>query len=347
MQIFLYEYITGGGLWQAGEQPRDSSLLCEAAAMIQAITRDFRHVEGVTVLTTRDVRLAPRMDDVAGELVLIDSAAEELRAIRQLAAAADWTLLIAPETRGALLDRCRLVEASGGRLLSPGSATIAVASDKQATSGLLAAGGVPVPPGALLPIGEIPSAVLRFPIVLKPVDGCGSEDVRLLCNADEISQFAGNSAVPSEFVRYEAFIPGRAASVAVLCGPAGKYALPACEQRLSADGQFTYLGGRLPLSPLLDERAQRLALAAVKALPEPRGYVGVDLVLGEPADGSGDRVIEINPRLTTSYIGLRRLAKCNLAAAMLAVAAGQTPDLCFGSGPVEFSAGGKLDSTTS
>ena len=34
---------------------------------------------------------------------------------------------------------------------------------------------------------------------------------------------------------------------------------------------------------------------------------------------SGDRVIEINPRLTTSYVGLRALARFNLAEALLAV----------------------------
>jgi predicted ATP-grasp superfamily ATP-dependent carboligase len=143
-------------------------------------------------------------------------------------------------------------------------------------------------------------------------------------------------------MRCEEFVPGLAASVAVLCGPAGNHSLPTCQQRLSADGRFTYLGGRLPLEPPLDQRARRLAEAAVAALPQPRGYIGVDLVLGDAADGSGDRVIEINPRLTTSYVGLRAAAKSNLAAAMLAVVRGDAPDLCFHSEPVEFAADGTI-----
>src|SRR5262249_9171715 len=141
--------------------------------------------------------------------------------------------------------------------------------------------------------------------------------------------------------RLEEFIPGQPASMAVLCGPRGNHPLPACEQRLSADSRFVYLGGRVPLDPRLDSRARQLVLAAVGALPEPRGYLGVDLVLGAVAGGSGDRVIEINPRLTTSYVGLRAAARTNLAAAMLAVVQGQTPDLCFADTLVEFSADGK------
>jgi predicted ATP-grasp superfamily ATP-dependent carboligase len=49
----------------------------------------------------------------------------------------------------------------------------------------------------------------------------------------------------------------------------------------------------------------------------------VDVVLGDDADGSRDFAIEINPRLTTSYVGLRAAAQTNLASAMLKVAQGE------------------------
>jgi predicted ATP-grasp superfamily ATP-dependent carboligase len=127
--------------------------------------------------------------------------------------------------------------------------------------------------------------------------------------------------------RLERYCPGLAASVAVLCGPAGNLPLPACRQRISNEGRFRYLGGEAPLDPVRFRRAQSLALAAIGCLPPTIGYIGVDLVLGESADGSDDVVIEVNPRLTTSYIGLRRLVQTNLAAAMLAVAEGQVIDL--------------------
>ena len=143
-------------------------------------------------------------------------------------------------------------------------------------------------------------------------------------------------------LRLEEYVPGLAASVAVLAGPQGVWTLVPCGQRLSQNGCFEYLGGRLPLAANLAARARQLAEAAIKALPAPLGFLGVDLVLGAAADGSADRVIEINPRLTTSYVGLRVAARSNLANAMLEVAAGQPPDLCFGSQPVEFRSDGTI-----
>jgi predicted ATP-grasp superfamily ATP-dependent carboligase len=107
-------------------------------------------------------------------------------------------------------------------------------------------------------------------------------------------------------------------------------------QRLSNDGFFSYLGGSTPLDPDLAARARQVALAAVASLPDPHGYIGVDLVLGENSDGSGDCIIEINPRLTTSYIGLRASCRENLAAAMLAIAANRPAALSPRAEPVEF-----------
>lgn len=62
----------------------------------------------------------------------------------------------------------------------------------------------------------------------------------------------------------------------------------------------------------------------------------MDLVLGDSDDGTDDALIEINPRLTTSYVGLRQIAKSNLAAAMVNVAIGRSCDLSFGAQTVEF-----------
>jgi hypothetical protein len=72
------------------------------------------------------------------------------------------------------------------------------------------------------------------------------------------------------------------------------------------------------------------------------GYLGVDLVLGNDPAGSGDVVIEINPRLTTSYVGLRALSRVNLAATMIAVACGREIELCWNAGFIDFTSSGTL-----
>ena len=47
-------------------------------------------------------------------------------------------------------------------------------------------------------------------------------------------------------------------------------------------------------------------------MPGLQGYVGVDVVLGEETSW----LIEINPRPTTSYVGLRRVIDLNMAEAI-------------------------------
>jgi len=342
MRIFVYEYATGGGLWHESQWDAHAVYLREGRAMVQALTNDCAVLARTTVVTTRDARLPPLHPPtcVVTEVGSID---EECAAIKRLSCTADWTILIAPETDNRLLARSRFVESAGGRLLSPPSSMVAVASSKHSTAELLAQRGVPVPRGVLLSASHRgPFQRFAFPCVIKPDDGCGSADVRRIDFLVEFEEHWRHASATQPTLRVEEWIPGLAASVAILCGPAGNHALAPCEQRLSQDGRFSYLGGCLPLPRGLHERAQRLAIAAVSALDCPIGYVGVDLVLGDAADGSGDRVIEINPRMTTSYVGLRAASRTNLVAAMIAVAEGRTPDLCFDQQQIQFSSSGEI-----
>ena len=64
---------------------------------------------------------------------------------------------------------------------------------------------------------------------------------------------------------------------------------------------------------------QRMA----KAMPGLWGYVGIDLI--ESAE-QGPLVLEINPRLTTSYVGINRATGINVAEQSLALLEGE-PDL--------------------
>ena len=153
--------------------------------------------------------------------------------------------------------------------------------------------------------------------------------------------FAATSAHPWPR-RLEVFHPGLAASVAFLCGPNHRIPLAACRQHLTQDGRFGYLGGSLLWETELAARATSLAQRALAVLPPAVGYVGVDLVLGNASDGSEDVIIEVNPRLTTSYVGLRAMTDDNLALAMLEIAAGREFLPRFRRDPLEFSAKGAV-----
>jgi hypothetical protein len=120
-----------------------------------------------------------------------------------------------------------------------------------------------------------------------------------------------------EFIE-QPFIAGSAVSVALVVGPSRRNIevfVPA-RQCLSEDGRFRYLGGQIPFDQVDHDAIERAAVSACRSVPGLRGYVGVDFVVPH---GKPDRpvVVEINPRLTTSYLGYRRLTENNLAEWML------------------------------
>src|SRR3954471_18339703 len=334
MHVFLYEWGTGGGL--VGELgPVPASLLQEGAAMVGALASDLTRIKGIRVTALRDPRVL-NLTLPGCEIVDVISRTAHHDEIERLSAAADATILIAPEFDSILLKAARRVVASGGRLISPSPEFIQIAGDKQRTCERLAAAGVPVPEGRALESDEPVPSDFTFPAVVKPAEGAGSQDTYLVSSAyDAAPAYAWRR-------RLERYVPGMAASVALLCGTAGRISLAPCKQRISEDGRLRYLGGELPLSAGLAERARQLAERAVAVMPMVVGYVGVDLVLGREPDGSQDAVIEINPRLTTSYVGLRTAATVNLAEAMLQVAQGEMRPVEFSSRAIEFDANGNV-----
>jgi len=231
------------------------------------------------------------------------------------AAHADGCILIAPETGGILESLARHVLDLGGRLFGCSPEAIRHTADKLALAELWQRCGVPTPHT------QIATADFdTFPVVLKPRDGAGSECTRLV--TDRTGELSLMKRPPIGMI-VQPFIPGIPASIAFLIGPNQIVPLCPTHQRLSDDGCFQYLGGELPLPPLLAARAIRLGLTAIAAVPAGLiGYVGVDLILGDAVDGSTDFAIEINPRLTTSYIGLRAATQANLAEAMLMLCQG-------------------------
>ncbi len=318
MRVFVYEHLTD--LARSG-QPVPDSLRAEGLAMVTAVRADLARCPGVEAVT-----LEPGGD------------------FRRLARTCYWTLVIAPESGGVLETYCRQVEVAGGRLLGPSPAAVRLTADKLALAAHLGARGVPTPPTRVA--GGEEKGPFPFPVVVKPRDGAGSLATFLVRGEAEWkrrSETAAADGWPGELV-VQPFVPGKAASVVLLTGPAGRLALPPAWQHLSDDGRFRYRGGSAPLPADAARRARRLAEQAVAAVAGLKGFVGVDLVLPEAEDGRGDVVMEINPRLTTSYVGLRELARENLAEALLAVARGAIPpDLGWHAGSVRWRADGAVE----
>jgi tyramine---L-glutamate ligase len=300
--------------------------------MLQAVADDFAQITGIHVTTLVD-HLVAASPGHACRRVAPD---EEADAFRDCASRADATLVIAPECDDVLQERSRWVLEAGGRLLGSLPVAVRLAGDKDAVHRHWQARAVRTP--ATVHASSSPPTAFGPPWVCKPRRGAGSQATFLVGTAaDWPAVFAqAVAAWPTGELLAQPFVAGSAASVSFLLGPDQCAPLMSAAQHLSDDGRFQYRGGRVPLPPPLGDRAVCLAQSALMGIDGLQGYLGVDLVLGAPPDGSEDYAIEINPRLTTSYIGLRRLCRDNLAEAWLDVRRGATVKLGWGNGAVEF-----------
>ena len=244
-------------------------------------------------------------------------------------------------------------------VLSCGSSAIRRASDKAALPRLLARLGVPHPKTRVVNASRadwknrLKSAAreLGYPIVVKPARGAGCEGVSLARDARELPKAVALARQTDGAGRLvlQRYIRGVAASVSLLADGRCAVALTTNAQRVRAGRRrssrgalrpFTYSGGATPLDHPLAARAAEQAVRACEAIPGLRGYVGVDLMLTD----SEAFVIEINPRLTTAYLGVRAALDQNVAALAVAACAGTLPTPLPARRSVRFTAGGRISS---
>lgn len=301
MRIFAFEFASGGGLAGGALHP---SLAREGDMMLRALLDDLRELPGVQVITSRDPRLPP----LAGVPAILPAPGEqpdELYARGVATADAAWPT--APETGGALERLARDTLALGKILLGSRPDAVRVAASKHATAERLRAAGVPVVP--TFRSGE-PLPDLAGPWVVKPDDGAGCDGA---LRVPDRRAAAERLAAGDGFVA-QPWIEGDALSLSLICG-AGSARLVACNRQhvRVADGRLALDGITVNAVPDRAGRLVELGREVAEAIPGLRGYVGVDLVWSE----QGPQVLEVNPRLTTSYCGLRRALRVNVAALVL------------------------------
>lgn len=311
MRIFVGEYVCGGGLANLSVDQIPKSLRQEGAAMLRAIVSDL--AEFAETVVPLDPRL--ELDIDSDKAVPMDA---EQAVWGQWVAAArgcDAALVVAPESDGILAQSVAMLRAGGIDVIAGSGDFLRVASDKLLTAKTLTAAGVSHPPYMALSDRRLQAGLGDYDrFVVKPRDGCGTRAIKRFDSFDDAR------AELEEDQILQAWMPGRAISIAVVASKTQRAYLPAVSQDLSGTS-CVYAGGQGPLNDEDQRRATALAARAITAMPPTvRGFVGLDLLLGDRP--SEDYVIEINPRLTTSYVGLRRMINGNLAARLFDLESG-------------------------
>jgi tyramine---L-glutamate ligase len=294
-------------------------------------------------VTTADAGVGhdlPRGVDVVA-LPVGDRARE--RTLDQLIDCADAVWLVAPETDRCLERLAARVERQRKPLLGSSADAIRRASDKARLPRLLAGLGLRHPETRALERDVDPVRTadrIGYPIVVKPTRGAGSQGLRLARDARELRgavDFARRSTDAGRILLQQ-YVRGAAVSVSLLATGRRAVALTLNAQAIVSSPAFSYRGGQTPFDHPLASRAIAAALDTCRALPGLRGFVGVDLVL----TASDAVVIEVNPRLTTAYLGVRAALDENIAALALAACAGDLPLVPRAMRRIRFTASGRV-----
>jgi tyramine---L-glutamate ligase len=295
MKVLIHEWVTGGGM--AGS-PLESSWAAEGRAMRRALAADFAASSGVArVIVTLDHRLP---DDPGPWNVVRVGIGEEEGTLARLAAEADFTVLIAPESGGILAARARLIGRAGDTSLGSSPEAIEATADKLRLGAHLASLGIATPPCLrVVPAEGLPD-VFPYPAVLKPIDGCGSVDTFHIPEPRLCPD--GARALPEALL--QPCVPGVPMSASFLVDGQGRARLVGVGRQrfVLQGGRYVYRGGTIPVARSLADGDPRRASETVQGL---RGFVGVDFIWDEATGRT--TVLEINPRPTTSCVALTRL----------------------------------------
>ncbi len=307
-RVLVYEFASGGGFGAATAPP---TILAEGRAMRDAVCMELAALRGIEVIAAcTDATPLP-----AGRAIVAGRGEAAADFLRCLAATVDAVWLIAPESQGIARALTRLLEDTGCGMIGCASAAVALASSKMRTLACLAAAGI-----ATVPTWTLATAPLsRHPTwVVKPDVGCGCESMRRVSAAVARRMRARGS----DDVIAQPWLEGRPMSLSLLVGDAGIELLSVNRQHIevAVDGTLSLAGisRNVGVDAATRRSLEAMARGVAAALPGLAGFVGIDFMF----DGEGGiPVLEVNPRLTSAYVGLSARLGRRLAADILRAAA--------------------------
>ncbi|MFN3476225.1 MAG: ATP-grasp domain-containing protein [Candidatus Methylomirabilales bacterium] len=294
--------------------------------MLKSLLLDFLSLQDHEVITTIDHRLRAKLRLPQGCRV-VEVRGDGKGIFCSLVEKAEAVLIIAPETDSILADLTALVEERGKLLLGSSREAVIATGDKAIAYQRLSGFRVPTPETYEIPFCEDPFPAIEhlgYPVVVKPIDGVGCQGVFVVRKEEEVQPAISALKRETTWDRFllQRYIEGVHASVSLIGN--GQEALPLTlnAQEIRGRKRLRYRGGLTPLQHRLQPKAFENVQGIPSAIKGLKGYFGVDVVLAEDEAF----VIEVNPRLTTSYVGVRKVVKLNLASAILNASQGSLPE---------------------
>ncbi len=322
--LFIFEYVSGGGF---NQMKIPSSLFCEGYGMLKSLILDFKKLN-FKISTLLEHRIfflssylkADNIKETRVEDNYIDLFKAEVKKC-------DYCFIIAPEFSEILYTLTKIVKDYNRKLLSVDLEGIQLGMSKFETYKFFKKNKVNTPLTYQIPfkgksldfnfISQIFDE-LKCPIIIKPDDGVGAESIYYIESEFQLSHFIHEYSNKFEKDRcyiLQEFIEGEDLSISLIAHKElldkfdkNHLILAINSQNINIKNQEVkseYFGGYTPVNDL---RIQISSILEKFDFTKFNGFFGIDFI--RKADNS-IFFIELNPRLTTSYIGVRKILSYN------------------------------------
>ncbi len=284
-----------------------ASLAAEGRMMLQTLLNDLKPLSHIELLLPLDRRFQQFELPERTEIVWLDSGDHLLELLPTWLARCDAVWPIAPETDGLLRAIAVLVEQARKTLLLSASDAVAVCGDKLTTARILSEHGLHVVETRRL----IDCDRLPFPAtVIKPRDGVGCEGSRIVASEADYRHCVDELEDTQNYIA-QPLHQGAAMSLSCLFQRGRGWLICCNRQQVEiVDRQFCLTACVVNVEANDKARYTAIVEQVAAAMPALWGYVGIDLI---ETDRHQPIILEINPRLTTSYAGIRHATGINVA----------------------------------
>ncbi|MFX0035885.1 MAG: ATP-grasp domain-containing protein [Candidatus Hermodarchaeota archaeon] len=322
--IFVFEFVSGGGFSKTNIP---TSIFCEGFGMLRSIILDFKALD-FEIHTILDYRVFFLSQFLQADIIKrVDINEDYIKIFKTFAQKCDYVFIIAPETSNILHKLTHIAKKYDKIVLSTNITGIKLGSSKLKTFKFFKKNDIYTPKTYKIPYKkkfiDLDFILQKFrelkrPIVIKPEDGVGAESIYYFEKEDHILNYFSSLNNKLESKRtyiLQEFIKGRDLSISLIGCPKQidlhPIILSINSQNVKLENfESEYYGGYCPIEDLKDI-FKKISFLINKFQPlKIEGYFGIDFIAKHDLSFS---LIEINPRLTTSYIGLRKVINLNCA----------------------------------
>ena len=284
LNVLIFEYVTGGG-FSAENVPK--SLENEGKMMVEALLANFMALPFMNVSVLKKNDAVPLEDNFKMQIQEVDAV---------------W--VIAPEFDGILETFCRYVEIAEKQLLTSPSHAVAIVADKFDTFMRLEAAHIHTVPTEIFKPHAIYNETQEW--IIKPIDGAGAENTFLMTS---LKHWANLPPLNKPFI-IQPHIDGEKISLSCIFDRGNAVLLCVNLQIFDVHNNSFHLN-TIHVNEREDKNGdyQQIASQVATAFPDLWGYVGIDLIQTPKAC----YVLEINPRLTTSFVQIESKLDINVA----------------------------------